>query len=244
MDALDLEGVPDMESSPGIPLHCTRNGPVATVCYPDVGIGLHHIIAVFALVLAYGALVGTIKNFGALVQGASSVCFGVDGALIALYGMFLGAGLDEKLTIPQFGAFFWMRIGIVGFHIVIDLLQSFCGGGKDTVGTTAHIASFVAGFCYVILALPPMGNGILFDSLHPYIVDCGLTSPKYVTAESAQSDCLAFFRRSNGIEVVTAKKAAMVVLGGGVFISVLNAIRNWDISDDGIACCSSRRRQR
>ena len=45
-----------------------------------------------ATVLAFGALLGTMKNFGALVQGASSVCFGVDGALIALYGCFLGAG--------------------------------------------------------------------------------------------------------------------------------------------------------
>lgn len=35
MDALDLEGVPDLEVSPGVPLKCTRDGPVASICYPD-----------------------------------------------------------------------------------------------------------------------------------------------------------------------------------------------------------------
>jgi hypothetical protein len=57
MDALDLEGVPDLEMSsepqnlnstwdedrtfrgPGVPLKCTRDGPVASICYPDIGIG-------------------------------------------------------------------------------------------------------------------------------------------------------------------------------------------------------------
>ena len=63
MDALDLEGVPDLEMSseprnlggrsswddqpsplstcqgPGVPLKCTRDGPIASICYPDIGIG-------------------------------------------------------------------------------------------------------------------------------------------------------------------------------------------------------------
>jgi len=238
LDTLDLEGVPDMEVSPGVPLRCTKDGPIASVCYPDVGIGLYHTVAVIALVLAYGALVGTMKSFGALVQGASSVCFGVDGALIALYAMFLGAGLDAKLKIPEFGAFFWMRIGIIAFHIIIDLVQSICGSGKDTVGTIAHMASLVAGFCYVILVLPPMGDGSLFGSLQPYIIDCGMTSPKYVTMEGATKECLAFFRRGNGIEVGTAQTVAVVILGGGVLASAVNAVMKRHISDDGFACCS------
>eukprot|EP00927_Polykrikos_kofoidii_P079400 TRINITY_DN76184_c0_g1_i1.p1 TRINITY_DN76184_c0_g1~~TRINITY_DN76184_c0_g1_i1.p1 ORF type:complete len:688 (+),score=99.34 TRINITY_DN76184_c0_g1_i1:94-2157(+) len=238
LDALDLEGVPDLEVSPGVPLRCSRDGAVSSVCYPDIGVGSAHVVAIFALVLAYGALIGTIRNFGALVQGASSVCFGIDGALIALYGMFLGAGLDQQLKIPEFGAFFWMRIGIISFHISIDIFQGVCGAGTDTVGTAAHMASLVAGFCYVILILPPIGDGSLFDSDQPYIIDCGLTSPMYVTTESATSDCLAFFRRSNGIEVGTAKQVAIVVLGGGVFVSAVNAFRNRHISDDGVACCS------
>merc|ERR1712029_633857 len=111
--------------------------------------GRAHIVALMAVVLAYGALIGTIRNFGALVQGASSVCFGIDGALIALYAMFLGAGLDSQLSSAEFGQFFWMRIGIVAFHIVINMVQALCGG-RDTVGTTAHLASLVAGFCYVL----------------------------------------------------------------------------------------------
>ncbi|CAL1140557.1 unnamed protein product [Cladocopium goreaui] len=184
MDALDLEGVPDLEMSPGVPLKCTRDGPVASICYPDIGIGWNNVVGIMATVLAFGALLGTIKNFGALVQGASSVCFGVDGALIALYGVFLGAGLDQKLRIPEFVAFFWMRIGIIAFHIVIDIVQSVCGSGKDTVGTVAHMASLVAGFCYVIIFLPPMGDGSFFGSDRPYIVNCGMTSPKYVTLDA------------------------------------------------------------
>jgi len=238
LDALDLEGVPDMEVSPGVPLRCTKDGPIASVCYPDVGIGLFHTISVIAVVLAFGALVGTIKNFGALVQGASSVCFGVDGALIALYAVFLGAGLDSQLKIPEFGAFFWMRIGIIAFHIIIDIVQSICGAGKDTVGTMAHMSSLVAGFCYVILVLPPMGDGSLFNSQRPYIIDCGMTSPKYVSMEGATKQCLAFFRRGNGMEVGTAKMLAITVLGGGVLISAVNAVAKRHISDDGYACCS------
>lgn len=238
LDTLDLEGVPDMEVSPGVPLRCTRDGPISSVCYPDVGIGLEHTVALIAVVLAYGALVGTIRNFGALVQGASSVCFGVDGALIALYAMFLGAGLDAQLRTPEFGAFFWMRIGIIAFHIIIDIIQSLCGAGKDTVGTMAHMASLAAGFCYVILVLPPMGDGSLFESDQPYIINCGLTSPKYVTLEGATSRCIAFFKRGNGMEVRTAQRLAILVLGGGVFVSIINAIIKRDISDDGIACCT------
>eukprot|EP00932_Pfiesteria_piscicida_P003681 SRR837773.13586.p1 GENE.SRR837773.13586~~SRR837773.13586.p1 ORF type:complete len:552 (-),score=101.28 SRR837773.13586:155-1660(-) len=237
LDALDLEGVPDLEVSAGVPLRCTKDGPIASVCYPDVGIGHAHVLGVMATVLAFGALVGTIKSFGALVQGASSVCFGVDGALIALYGLFLGAGLDDQLKIPEFGAFFWMRIGIVAFHIVIDVIQSLCGAGKDTVGTLAHLASLVAGFCYVILLLPPMGDGGLFGSTRPYLVSCGKTSPKYITVETATAQCLAFFRRGNGVELATAQRAAAAALISGVLISVANAYRKRHISDDGIALC-------
>lgn len=238
LDALDLEGVPDMETSPGVPLRCTRDGPIASICYPDVGIGFNNVVGIMALVLAFGALVGTIKNFGALVQGASSVCFGVDGALICLYATFLGAGLDSKLKIPEFGAFFWMRIGIIAFHIIIDIIQSICGAGKDSVGTMAHMASLVAGFCYVIIFLPPMGDGSLFDSDQPYIINCGMTSPKYVTLDEATTQCLAFFRRSNGIEISTAQNIAMGILGSGVLIGLINAFLKRDISDDGIAVFS------
>jgi len=238
MDALDLEGVPDLEMSPGVPLKCTRDGPVASICYPDVGIGWNNVVGIMATVLAFGALLGTMKNFGALVQGASSVCFGVDGALIALYGVFLGAGLDQQLKIPEFGAFFWMRIGIIAFHIVIDIVQSVCGSGKDSVGTVAHMASLVAGFCYVIIFLPPMGDGSFFGSDRPYIVNCGMTSPKYVTLDEATTQCLAFFRRSNGIEIGTAQTIACTVLGAGVLAAIVNAIMKRDISDDGIAVFS------
>lgn len=238
LDALDLEGVPNLEVSLGVPLKCTRDGPVGSICYPDVGIGRQHVIALIALVLAYGALIGTIKSFGALVQGASSVCFGVDGALIALYAMFLGAGLDSQLKIPEFGAFFWMRIGIIAFHIIIDVVQSICGSGKDTVGTIAHMASLVAGFCYVILVLPPMGDGSLFTSTQPYIINCGMTSPKYTTIEEATTECIAFFRRGNGVEVATAQNVAMVILGGGILVSIVNAVLKRHISDDGMALCS------
>lgn len=238
LDALDLEGVPDMEVSPGVPLRCTRDGPVGSICYPDVGIGFYHTIGCIMVVLAFGALIGTIKSFGALVQGASSVCFGVDGALIALYAMFLGGGLDAQLKIPEFGSFFWMRIGIIGFHIIIDVVQSACGSGKDTVGTIAHMASLVAGFCYVILVLPPMGDGSLFDSLHPYIIPCGLTSPTYTTLDAASKECVAFFTRGNGIELEFARKIAAGVMGGGVFLAIVNAIHKRDIGDDGIACCT------
>lgn len=238
LDALDLEGVPNLEVSLGVPLRCTRDGPVSSVCYPDVGIGRAHVVALIALVLAYGALVGTIRSFGALVQGASSVCFGVDGALVALYSMFLGAGLDAELKIPEFGMFFWMRIGIIAFHIFIDIVQSLCGSGKDSVGTTAHMASFFAGFCYVVLVLPPLGDG-LFDDARPYIVECGATSAVYTALERAASPCLAFFSRSAGVELVVAQRAAAAVLAAGVVASLVGLVMRRHVGDDGMACCAT-----
>lgn len=147
--------------------------------------------------------------------------------------------MDQQLRIPEFGAFFWMRIGIIAFHIIIDVVQSICGAGKDTVGTMAHMASLAAGFCYVILVLPPMGDGTLFHSDRPYIINCGMTSPKYVTVEDATTQCLAFFKRSNGMEVGTAKWLAYFVLGAGVLASMVNAYFKRHISDDGMAICSS-----
>merc|ERR1712216_347839 len=138
----------------------------------------------------------------------------------------------------EFGAFFWMRIGIIMFHIIIDLLQSICGGGKDTVGTLAHMSSLVAGFCYVILVLPPMGDGSLFNKAVPYIIPCAMTSPKYVSDEDATSECIAFFSRANGLEVRHAKWISISILGGGVLVSVINAIAKRHISDDGQACCA------
>jgi len=236
LDTLDLEGVPEVEVSAGVGLRCARDGLATSVCYPDIGIGSQHTMALIALVLAYGALVGTICNFGALVQGASSVCFGVDGALIALYAMFLGAGLDAQLSMPDFGKFFWMRIGLIAFHIFIDLAQTLCGSGKDTVGTVAHIASLVAGFCYMVLVLPPIGDSSLFDIARPYIVSCGMTSPRYVTTDRATAECIAFFSKTNGMEVGRAKLIAALILGGGVFASMVNAFLKRHITDDGIAC--------
>lgn len=232
MNVLDVESVPDMDVVPGMPLRCTPYG-TSRVCYPHVGIGFEHTLALIAVTLAFGALVGTIRSFGAIVEGASSVCFGVDGALLALYGMFLGAGLDHQARIPEFGAFFRMRIGYIAIHIGFDLLQG-CSG-RSTVGTTAHMASLVAGFCYVLLALPPMGDGSLFRNDHPYLMNCALVSPAYM---SMDSQCVAFFKRSNGIEVGTAQSIAALVLGGGVLASALNAYSKRHISDDGFACCS------
>merc|ERR1719437_285596 len=82
-----------------------------------------------------------------------------------------------------------------------------------------------------------MGDGSLFDSAQPYIIDCGITSSKYVTIESATTQCIAFFRRGNGMEVEFAQRLAMCILGGGVAISAVNAVLKRHISDDGIALC-------
>ena len=99
MDALDLEGVPDLEMSsepqnlaelhlgwsarphldrtfrgPGVPLKCTRDGPVASICYPDIGIGWN--------------------NAGA--QGHKECQVGNEEALIGLVGLALVHTIGKK----------------------------------------------------------------------------------------------------------------------------------------------------
>merc|ERR1712211_24488 len=72
MDALDIEGVPGVELSPGVPLRCNSHGAASGLCYPDVGIGTKHTVALVAAVLAYGSFLGSSRQYGALLQGASS----------------------------------------------------------------------------------------------------------------------------------------------------------------------------
>jgi hypothetical protein len=201
-----------------------------------IGIGQNHTFCLMLMVLAYGCCVSSLLNFGAFMQGASTVCFGVDGAVLTMYALFLGADLDAQLKIPQFGSFFWLRIGMTCFHIVMELVRSFCGGGKDTVGTMAHMASFIAGICYFFTVLPPMGDGTLFDTPRPYIVGCDTTNPRGMVIKS-NKQCLALFTRSFQVELWLAKTIGTVILLGGFILAGLNAYKNRHISDDGVACC-------
>ncbi|CAE8695653.1 unnamed protein product, partial [Polarella glacialis] len=59
-----------------------------------------------------------------------------------------------------------------------------------------------------------------------------------VTIDLAQTQCIAFFKRGNGVTVESARMFGLVVLGGGVLVSIVNAIIKRDISDDGIAVFS------
>ena len=92
-----------------------------------------------------------------------------------------------------------MHSGVQARASHVAEVQSVCGSGKDTVGTVAHMASLVAGeaiadskpaatltckklskgFCYVILFLPPMGDGSYFGSDRP-----GQSSFKWTRASS------------------------------------------------------------
>lgn len=60
-------------------------------------IGSLHTTRVAAVAAAFGALVGSLTSFGAMFEGASALCFGLDGALFAVCGLLLGADADHGL---------------------------------------------------------------------------------------------------------------------------------------------------
>lgn len=105
------------------------------------------------------------------------MCFGINGALIAVYALCLGAGLGYKMADRgiDFSELFMMRIGIQAVYIAFDSLGSLCGNKQQKLAWIAHFSALMAGFCWVIIMLPAIGGGQnMFGGPQPYIVECGL----------------------------------------------------------------------
>jgi len=190
LNSLDLEGVARGSGYPS--------------CYT---LGSLHTARVVGITAAYGALVSSVTCFGAMIEGASAVCFGLDGALLAACALQLGAGAD-----PSLQGFLMMRGVYAVLHMGMDLLRG-CSSPQGTIGNAAHVAGFIGGFCYVVLALPALGG-------RPVPTVGCFPGGRW---SSHNQECLAFFDPKYAMPVDTARLVAEVVLASGLVLALLNA---------------------
>lgn len=175
--------------------------------YPEAyALGSHHVACAAALAASYGALVGSIRSFGGMFEGASAVCFGLDGVLFTSCGLLLGAGGQAELQ-----SFLQVRGAYAVFHMLIDLIRG-CGG-PGTVGHIAHLGGFLGGVCYVLFVQPPIGGQAVPT------VPC-----LYRSSGLWQEDrCLAFFSPAYTIPVSNVQTYAAAILAAGAGAALFNA---------------------
>lgn len=200
LNTLDLEGV------------------MAGSGYPDkYALGSYHIACLAAVAAAYGALVGSVKYFGAMFQGASALAFGLDGALLCSCALLLGSGSD-----PAVRHFFGIRCFYALIHIGIDVVQG-CSAPHGTIGNLPHFAGFVAGICYLLAFRPLLGGRPMPQ------VPCKRGIFK-------KRECYAFVKPDWVFQADMAQSIATVVLLAGVSAALFNAFwRHRDVhpSADG-----------
>jgi len=190
LNSLDLEGVARGSGYPG-----------------SYTLGSVQTARVVCLTAAYGALVSSITCFGAMIEGASAVCFGLDGALLAACALQLGAGAN-----PSLQGFLMMRGVYAALHMGMDLLRG-CSSPQGTIGNAAHVAGFIGGFCYVVLALPALGGRPVPT------VGCYAGGSR----RGSYEECLAFFSPTYAMPVPDAQRIAATVLASGAGLALLNA---------------------
>jgi len=205
LNTLDLEAVP------------------AGVGYPDrYSLGSRHVAGVAATAAAYGALVGCIPYWGAMFEGLSSLCFGLDGALLASCGLLLGSGSGGA----SLQSFLQVRGFYAALHMGMDVLRG-CSSPGGTVGNFSHFAGFVAGACYVFAMLPDIGGRALPT------IPC-LTGSSGVWREDK---CLAMFAAKYSWPVHQVQNVAIGILLTGALLALLNAFfgrgKASDASADG-----------
>lgn len=203
LNTLDLEGVVIGSGYPG-----------------SYTLGSLHTGRAAALAAAYGALVGSVSSFGAMFEGASAMCFGLDGALFAVCGLLLGANVD-----PSLRGFLEVRGLYVAIHMGIDIMRG-CSSPYGTIGNVSHLAGFVGGFCYVLVVLPEIGGRPV------------PTVPCLRKKHSGWNEdrCLAFFSREYSAGVDEVQNYALGILGLGIALALLNAFvcqRQHHASADG-----------
>mmetsp|Transcript_60358 Transcript_60358/g.135947 ORF Transcript_60358/g.135947 Transcript_60358/m.135947 type:complete len:378 (-) Transcript_60358:12-1145(-) len=168
-------------------------------------LGSNHIVRIMIVSSAYGALVSSVATFNAMLMGASSVCFGLDGALLGASAVLLGARHD-----PMLESFLLARGTFTAIHICIEILRMLSNSDRG-VSHIAHFGGFVAGLCYVVVVAPDLGGRAIPT------VPCaqrGFYSP--------YEECYAFFSPA-----YTMTKARAQFLCGQVFtIGLIAAIYN------------------
>jgi len=203
LNTLDLEGVVLGSGYPGV-----------------YALGSRHTARAAATATAFGALVGSVSCFGAMFEGASALCFGLDGALLASSALLLGAGSQ-----PSLRGFLEVRGWYAIIHMGIDILRG-CSSPHGTIGNVAHVAGFVGGFCYIIIELPELGGRAV-----PTIPCLQHSGRRW-----EETHCLAFFTPEYSLSVEQARIYAAGLLLFGAAAAVLNAFvcqRHAHASADG-----------
>ncbi|CAE8689682.1 unnamed protein product, partial [Polarella glacialis] len=143
-----------------------------------------------------------------MFEGASALCFGLDGALLGACALLLGAGAE-----PSLRGFLEVRGIYVMIHIGIDVLRG-CGSPGGTIGNVAHFGGFIGGLCYVLAVLPDLGGREVPT------VPC---LAKGANGRWDQVECLAFFSPRYAFPMEQVQRWAMLVLAIGAVAALLNA---------------------
>lgn len=220
LDTLDIEGTPAIVLGDGSNLKCGVGAKQNFMCYPSIGIGSTHTLGVAMLSAAIGGMCSTWINFRGVVTGASALGFGLSGAIVALYGLYSGAELDQATSVQRsFQDWCQLRLIFVGFHIVMELIRSI--SQRDATGLFAHIASFVAGLSYVLYFFPPMGDGSMFPSERPYVVPCAYYDTS-VGADTSVPECIRLFSQEYEYEVGDVQRKALTMLMVSIAFTLFN----------------------
>merc|ERR1712224_1123921 len=86
------------------------------------------------------------------------------------------------------------------------------------------MASFISGFSYVLYVLPPMGDGTMFPSEHPYVVPCAYDSYSKRFADSSVPECVRLFTQSWEFEVVDLQQKLLQFFVAVGLLSVVNIV--------------------
>lgn len=101
-------------------------------------------------------------------------------------------------------------------YIGVDLVRGL-GGPRSTIGNLPHLAGFVAGLCYVLLAVPALGGAPLPT------VPCAATHWGLGHGADLGEACIAFFSPRYGAPVDLVRRVAASVLCLGVTAALVNA---------------------
>lgn len=221
LDALDVEGTPAIVLGDGSNLKCGVGAKQNFMCYPSIGLGSFHCLCVALLSSAVGGMCSSIVSFGQVVTGASSLGFGLSGAIVALYALYAGADLDQSTSVQRsFQDWVWLRLIFVGFHIVMEWVRGV--SQRDVGGLLSHTAAFVSGFSYVLYFLPPMGDGTLLPADRPYVVPCAADYTGGQFATSGVPSCVRLFSKTYEYQVPVVQKNAMILFIMVVSLTIFN----------------------
>lgn len=223
LDALDVEGTPAIVLGDGSNLKCGVGAKQNFMCYPSIGLGSAHTLGVALLSAAIGGMCSTWIGFKGVFTGASSLGFGLSGAIVALYALYAGAELDQTTSVQRsFQDWVWLRLIFVAFHIAMEWIRGV--SQRDAAGLFSHTAAFASGFGYVLYFLPPMGDGSLLPSDRPYVVPCAYDSSEGLVVGGAGPQCVRLFSQLYEYPVPTVQHNAMLLFIAVVGFTILNIV--------------------